>query len=158
MRPQKHSACDSDKSGQRRKRVAAMMPRICNHHLRMYALASIAGIAEKPLLQQYREQSHGEGHPSGRRKRMPVHRIPGFFGAIDKKQDSHYRENHRKQHGGESLKLTVAILKVAVGLPPGDTDKYQNYYICKEIGKGVHAVDYHCRGTSKDTGNDLQCA
>lgn len=29
----------------------------------------------------------------------------------------------------------MAILKVAVGLPPGDTDKYQNYYIGKEIGK-----------------------
>lgn len=52
----------------------------------------------------------------------------------------------------------MAILKVAVGLPPCDTDKYQNYYIGKEIGKGVHAVDYHCRGTSENTGNDLQCA
>lgn len=81
-----------------------------------------------------------------------------FFGAIDKEQDSNYRENHRKQHGGESLKLTVAILKVAVGLPPGDTDKNQDYYVGEEIGKGVHAVDHHCCGTSEDASYNLQCA
>ena len=130
-------AADADDDHDRRRGVAARVPRVRFEELRAKALRGAHGVVVDALLEPHRDRRDGHRPPRRNLKLLgmeqPSERIERDPGADD---DQH----HAERHGRGGLDALVAVGVLGVRLGARELRREQNQKVGDEIGERMHAV------------------
>ena len=156
MRPEKNGSRNAGESGKRRIGVAAVVPCVGNDGRRVDAPSLCPGVAEEPLLGDYRDQGHPERYHSGTLKRASVDNIDDAAEAVGEKPygDNGQRSSYEKR--GHCFVFSVAVLIGLVGFSARDAYHDDYYYVGDEIAERMDSVGDHGARAAYDSGGYFQ--